>query len=103
MVPSSGHKSKWPIHSRAFTHQKVGDVAAPDAFTDAHVEGGGEMQRLQILAPREREVMIAPAPRHREIELVTPGPFERPAVLLHRPLEHIDRMGGGWRLVLVHQ
>src|SRR6185312_10475172 len=82
-------------------HQKIGDVAAPDTVGDAHVEGAGEMQRLQIVAPGKTEMMIAPAACHREIELVAARTLERPTIGFDGLLEHVDGMRrvGGFILV----
>src|SRR5512135_3081466 len=60
------------------------------------------MQRLQVFAPRETEMMIAPAARDREVEFVASGAFESPAVLLDCALEHVDRVRGMNRFFLVN-
>src|SRR5665213_2220818 len=59
------------------------------------------MQRLKLLAPGEAEMMIAPASRDGEVQLVAACPFERPAIVLPRSVEHVERMGGGNGLVLM--
>src|SRR5690242_161708 len=50
------------------------------------------MQRLQVVAPGEAEMMIAPLARHGKIELVPAGALERPAIVLDRLLQHVDGM-----------
>jgi hypothetical protein len=46
-------------------------------------------------------MVIAPAPGDGKIQFVAPGTLEGPAIILHRTLEHIERMGGGNGLVLM--
>src|SRR5581483_1855794 len=36
-------------------HQEVGDILPPHPFADPHVEGAGQMQRLQVLPPGKVE------------------------------------------------
>src|SRR6266568_2145442 len=72
-------------------HQKFGDLAAPLARY-AHVEANRDMQRLEVFAPGETEMIIAPAASDREIDLVACRTFERPAIVLHRLLQHVERM-----------
>src|SRR5438105_13904911 len=55
-----------------------------------HVEGGGQMQGLQIFAPREAEMMIAPATGHRKVQFVAPAALERPAVVFDGLFEHVE-------------
>src|SRR5579885_482297 len=37
-------------------------------------------------------MMVAPAAADRKVQLIPPAAFERPAVVLHRLLEHVERM-----------
>src|ERR1700720_90175 len=72
-------------------HEQRGHLAAPRGF-HPHVEGGGKMKRLHVLPPGDAEMMVAPAPGHREVQLVAPAALERPAMVFHRLLEHVERM-----------
>src|SRR6185437_11268939 len=76
-------------------HQKVGHVLAAYAFGDAHVEGAGKMQRLEVLAPGEAEMMVAPAPGDGEVQFVPLRAFEGPAIGLHRALDQVERVQHG--------
>jgi hypothetical protein len=42
-------------------HQELGDLGAA-LFRHPHVEIDGKMQRLQLVAPRETEMVVAPPP-----------------------------------------
>src|SRR5579862_2864445 len=59
------------------------------------------MQRLKVFAPGETKVMITPPSCDRQVEFVAPASLERPAVILDRPLEHIERMEFDGRFFLM--
>jgi hypothetical protein len=44
-------------------------------------------------------MVIAPPTGHGEVQLVLAATFKSPAIVLHRPLEHVERMGGGNDLI----
>ncbi len=84
---------------RVHVHQKIGDVGPANLVPDPHVERGRQVKRLQIVTPGEIEMMIRPTPRDGQIQFVPSGPFEMPAAVLDRLLEHVERMGTGQRLI----
>ena len=45
--------------------------------------------------------MVAPVARHRQVQLVAAGALERPAIVLHRALQHVEGMGREAEFVLV--
>src|ERR1700679_515132 len=61
------------------------------------------MQRLELLAPSEAEMVIAPAPGHRKIELVPPAALEGPTVVLHGMFQQIEGVRGGNELLMMHK
>src|SRR5579862_1103575 len=106
-----------PEHQRAFVGKEI-EMSDPELGIDvheerrhlraaggfhAHLERRGEMQRLQIIAPGETEMMVAPAAGHGKIELVAPASLEWPAVVFDRPFEHVERMEFDGRLFLMGQ
>src|SRR5215471_10313240 len=56
--------------TRIHMHQKRGDVFPPGRALDAHIEGTRKVKRLQIFAPGETEMMVAPAAGDGEVEFV---------------------------------
>ena len=78
---------------RVHIHQQVGDILPAHIFGHPHVEGRGEMQRFEIVAPGKAEMMVAPFARHGQVQFVPARALKAPAVVLHRPLEQVDRMG----------
>ena len=86
---------------RIHIHQQVGDVLARGAFGDAHVEGGGQVQGFQVVAPGEAEMMVAPLARHGQIQFVPAGAFKGPAIILDGAFQHVDGMGGEVEIVLL--
>jgi hypothetical protein len=63
-----------------------------DMIEDATRWMSDQLQRLEIFAPDQAEMVIAPAARHREIQLVAVGTLESPAIGLHRALKHVERV-----------
>src|SRR5712671_3603114 len=72
-------------------HQKLGDFAAP-LTRYPHVEADRDVQRLEVLTPRETEMIVAPAAGNREVDLVACRTFEGPAIVFDRLLQHVERM-----------
>src|SRR6185312_2426127 len=60
------------------------------------------MERFEVVAPRKAEMMVAPFARHRQVQLIPASPLEAPAIVLHRPLEQVDGVGGVGEIVLVN-
>src|SRR5580698_9300534 len=57
-----------------------------------HVEGAGQVQRLDVTHPGEGNLVVGPAPGDDEPDLVFAGAFERPIVPGHHALDHVERM-----------
>src|SRR5262249_61337754 len=56
-----------------------------------HVEGASQVQRLDLVHPGERHLVIGPAAGNDETDLVLAGPFERPVVAGSHMLDDIER------------
>src|SRR5690349_18207397 len=54
------------------------------------VEGAGDVQGLEVVAPVERGVVIGPLPRHRHCQLIGAGALARPVVARGNVLHEID-------------
>src|SRR5205085_11327298 len=104
-----------PEHERTFVGEQV-EMTDPEFGVDVHEQGSHlcaacclnphfesrrEMKRLQILAPGEAKMMIAPAPGYGEIEFVAPAALERPAMVLDRPFQHVERVEVNGRYLLM--
>jgi hypothetical protein len=87
---------------RIHIHQQVRDILAAHIFGHPHVEGRSDVQRFQVVAPGEAEMMVAPFARDGKVEFVPAGTLERPAIIFHRPLQHIDGMRCQGELVLMN-
>jgi len=44
--------------------------------------------------------MVAPLAGHRQVQFIPAGPLESPAIGLHRPLQHVERVQGIQRFVV---
>src|ERR1700730_3921803 len=60
-------------------------------FRYAHVEGAGEMQRLDLAHPGEGDLIIRPAAGDDDRDLVLAGALERPAVAGRHVLDDVER------------
>ncbi len=73
-------------------HQQVGNVLAAHAFGDAHVEGRRQVQRLEVFAPGEAEMMVAPLAGDRR-DSARPAPTaRRPSHWLPPSAPKVERM-----------
>jgi hypothetical protein len=50
------------------------------------------MQRLDLVHPGERDMVVGPAAAHRDGDFIVTGAVERPLVHRGEPLDHVDRV-----------
>jgi len=96
-------------HDDAFIDPQV-EVADPEPLVDhrdqrlhvaaaalgnLEVEGAGEVQRLDVVHPGVRELIIGPATGHENRDLVVARAFERPVVDRRDSLDHVQRVQSG--------
>ena len=91
-MPSWVHRSKWPIHNLLVDQrdQLLHLVAA--ALRHLEVEGAGEMQRLDVVHPGERNLVVAPPAADQHGDLVVAGALERPVVDRGDAFDHVERI-----------
>jgi hypothetical protein len=54
------------------------------------------VHRLDVLDPGERDVVVGPAPGHRDRHLVVLGPVEDPVAERREPFHHVERVLGAF-------
>ena len=67
------------------------DLGAP-ALRHLEVEGGGDVERLHVLDPGERHVVVGPAPGDGDGHLVGLGPVEDPVAQRREALDDVEGM-----------
>jgi hypothetical protein len=75
------------------SHQTLYLAAA--VLGNLHVEGAGEMQRLDLVHPRERDLIVGPLPFRDDGDLILAGSLERPVVVGSDGLHDGQRMISG--------
>src|SRR5262249_6188453 len=62
-------------------------------FCHLAIESASKVQRLKIVPPGQRDVVVAPGTRDRQRQLVGSTSFERPVVYGSDMLDHVHRVG----------
>src|SRR5690606_15478984 len=75
------------------------DFGAP-RLGHLEIEGTGNVQRLEVLHPVERHVVVAPGSAHRDRNLVIVLALEAPVVDGGNVLDDVHRVGGAFELDL---
>ena len=91
-MPSLVHMSKWPTQSCSLISAISASTSRAARLRHLQIERAGEMQRLDVVHPGERDVIVGPAAAHRDRDLVVAGAVERPVVHRGEPLDHVDRI-----------
>jgi len=82
----------WPMFVNNFGTHIPREHLGAARFGHLEVERTGQVQRLDIVHPSERHVVVGPASFDRDRDLVGSGAVERPVVHRGESLDDVDRI-----------